>query len=91
MDNKPYLVEERRDVSHVVHRIRGEQPRGPRHGSDVPPALDKIDGMDIVDIRDARAAQSAHELGKNIRGDLPPGKTTERRKRDGDGGVQMTA
>ena len=73
----------------MAHRVRAEQPGGPRDGTDVASALDEVDGVDVVGVHDPGAAQPAHDLGKDVQGDHAPGEVAERRHRDRDRGVDV--
>lgn len=57
----------------------------------MPSSLDEVDRVDVVCVDNACAAEAAHELSKNVGGDLAPGEVAECRKRDRDRRVDVPA
>ena len=43
----------------------------------MPSTLDEVDGVNVVGVDDPGAAQTAHNLSKDVGGDLAPGEVAE--------------
>ena len=74
-----------------TYSIGGEQTCSTRNGTYVPTALDKIDSVYVVCIYDTSTTKSAHNLSKDVDGNLAPGEITESSEGNGDCRVDVTS